>query len=96
MKGGLILNLELMQIMSPAFKHNDTIPKKYSAFGDNVNPPLEIFDVPKEAQSLVLIVDDPDVPPEMGVAVWDHWVVFNIPANITSIPETWREVGTVG
>lgn len=62
-------------VSSTAFAHNKKIPEKYSCHGEDVNPPLEIKGIPKEAKSLVLIVDDPDAP--MGV--WDHWVVWNIP-----------------
>jgi len=61
-------------ITSPAFQNNGLIPTKYTCDGDNVNPPLNIKGTPKETQSLVLIVDDPDAP--MGT--WDHWIVWNI------------------
>jgi Raf kinase inhibitor-like YbhB/YbcL family protein len=64
-----------MRISSPAFKHNELIPVKYTCDGDDVNPPLIIEEVPRGAESLVLIVDDPDAP--MGT--WVHWVVWNIP-----------------
>jgi len=57
------------------FKNNGFIPQKYTCDGNDVNPPLNIEGVPKETQSLALIVDDPDAP--MGT--WDHWVVWNIP-----------------
>jgi Raf kinase inhibitor-like YbhB/YbcL family protein len=43
--------------------------------GDDVSPTLDIKGMPKEAQSLVLIVDDPDAP----VGTWVHWVVYDIP-----------------
>jgi len=64
-----------LTISSPAFKNNGFIPPKYTCDGNDVNPPLNIEGVPKETQSLALIVDDPDAP--MGT--WDHWVVWNIP-----------------
>ena len=51
-----------MKITSKAFKHQEMIPKKYTCQGEDINPPLSIQDVPKEAKSLVLIVDDPDAP----------------------------------
>lgn len=66
-----------MKISSVAFKHNDMIPRKYTCQGDDVSPPLTIEGVPAGAQSLALIVDDPDAP--MGT--WVHWVVFNIPVT---------------
>jgi hypothetical protein len=64
-----------LAVISPAFHHNNMIPRKYSCIGDDVNPALKIENVPERAKSLVLVVDDPDAP--MGT--WDHWVVWNIP-----------------
>ena len=64
-----------MKLISHAFSHNTLIPKKYTCDGDDVNPPFEIEDIPAKAQSLALIVDDPDAP--MGI--WVHWVVYDIP-----------------
>jgi len=63
-----------MKITSPVFENNKPIPKKYSCDGDNINPSLEIFGVPKGAKSLVLIMDDPDAP----IGTFIHWVIFNI------------------
>jgi Raf kinase inhibitor-like YbhB/YbcL family protein len=66
-----------MKITSSAFQHNGMIPSKYTCQGQNINPELEITDIPENTKNLVLIVDDPDAP--MGT--WDHWVVFNIPVQ---------------
>jgi len=64
-----------LRITSPVFENKGFIPAKYTCDGVDVNPPLNIEELPKGTQSLVLIVDDPDAP--MGT--WDHWVVWNIP-----------------
>jgi hypothetical protein len=64
-----------LAVTSSAFEHNKMIPRKYTCDGEDVNPALNIENVPEQAKSLVLIVDDPDAP--MGT--WDHWVVWNIP-----------------
>lgn len=64
-----------MQITSPAFKHNEYMPVKYTCEGEDINPSLVISGIPEDARGLALIMDDPDAP--MGV--WVHWVVFNIP-----------------
>jgi len=64
-----------MKITSPEFAHNTSIPKKFTCEGQDINPPLVISDIPSEAKSLTLIVDDPDAP--MGT--WVHWVAYNIP-----------------
>lgn len=64
-----------LQITSPAFGHNQTIPRRYTCQGQDINPPLEIGGIPEGTKSLVLIMDDPDAP--MGT--WDHWLVYDIP-----------------
>lgn len=80
-KGGKNMNLT-----SSEFKHNDFIPNRFSCEGEDINPPLEITNIPPAAKSLVLIVDDPDAP--MGT--WVHWVVFDMPVSnlikVNSIP----------
>ena len=63
-----------MKLTSPAFEHNQAIPEKYTCQGQDINPPLEIAEIPVRAKSLVLIMDDPDAPG----GNWDHWLVYNI------------------
>lgn len=85
-----------MEIKSYAFQHDGRIPDKYTCDGENISPPLEISDVPENTQSLVLIMEDPDVPKEVRPEqIWDHWVVFNIPPETSSIPENTNP-GTKG
>jgi len=72
-----------MRLSSPAFSHNQSIPSQYTCDDVDVNPPLAISDVPAEAASLVLIVDDPDAPR----GDWVHWTVWNIDPKTTSITE---------
>ncbi|MFN8309671.1 MAG: YbhB/YbcL family Raf kinase inhibitor-like protein [Chitinophagales bacterium] len=64
-----------LSVTSEAFKNNGKIPREYSCQGKEVNPPLAISNIPGEAKSLVLIVEDPDAPK----GVFDHWVMWNIP-----------------
>ena len=85
-----------MKLTSPAFNHGETIPQKYGRDFDNVNPPLQIQDVPVDARSLVLVMDDPDVPEMAGVPVWDHWIVFNVDPSVSDIPENWAVNGVRG
>ena len=66
-----------LNVSSIAFSHGGHIPKKYSCEGENINPPLEISNIPKEAKTLALIVEDPDAPS----GTFYHWLVWNIPPN---------------
>ena len=65
------------------FADNTKIPEKYTCDGNNINPAIEISDVPKGAKSLVLIVDDLDAPGGTFV----HWVVWNISPKTEIIAE---------
>ncbi len=64
-----------MKITSPSFNNNDMMPAKFTYDGLDINPALEIENIPEETKSLALIVDDPDAP----MKTWVHWVVFDIP-----------------
>ncbi len=82
----------IMKLESSAFENNGEIPKKYTCDGEDVSPPLAISEVPEDARSLALIVDDPDAP----AGDWVHWVAFNIPASTASIGENSTPSGVEG
>lgn len=72
-----------MTITSPAFKEGDPIPIEYSCKGADISPPLTWSGTPENTVSFALICDDPDAP----IGTWVHWVYFNIPADVASLPE---------
>ena len=80
-----------MKISSSAFQDGSVIPSKYTCDGEDINPPLEIKDIPEGTKSLVLIVDDPDAP--MGTFL--HWLVFNINPDVSLIEENSLPEGAV-
>lgn len=63
-----------MKLKCPYFQHGESIPKQFTCLGENINPPLEFENVPKNAQSLVLVIEDIDASPKP----WTHWLLFNI------------------
>lgn len=86
-----------MRLSSPAFGHGDKIPPQHTCDGANISPPLKIEDVPDGTKSLVLIMDDPDVPKSIRAdGMWDHWVVFDIPPEVREIPEGKEPPGVPG
>lgn len=79
---------EAMNLTSPNFEHQTEIPKKYTCDGNDMSPELRWSGAPKTTKSFVLIADDPDAPdPKNPKMTWVHWVLYNIPAIITSLSE---------
>ena len=70
-------------VASPAFDDGDAIPARYTCDGENVSPELSIADVPADASSLALLVDDPDAPG----GTFTHWLLWDVPASTEAIPE---------
>jgi Raf kinase inhibitor-like YbhB/YbcL family protein len=85
---------ETMQLTSSAFADNAQIPIKYSYKNENISPPLSWSNAPPDTETFAIIVDDPDAP----VGDWSHWVIFNIPSNVThlseGIPRNYSNQGT--
>ncbi|MGA7615586.1 MAG: YbhB/YbcL family Raf kinase inhibitor-like protein [Thermoanaerobaculia bacterium] len=86
-----------MNITSPAFQDHGPIPVKYTCDGNDTIPPLEFENVPPDAKSLALVMNDPDVPPGVNpTRNWDHWVVYDIPADLREIREGEAPEGVTG
>lgn len=69
-------------LSSSAFNNLGRIPVKYTGNGKDVSPPLHWSNVPENAHSLAIAVDDPDAP-----HTFTHWIIFNIPSNETQLAE---------
>lgn len=75
-------------VTSSAFDQGSEIPTQHTCEGDDVSPPLAWSGAPDGTRSFALIVDDPDAPdPKAPKMTWVHWVVYNIPASVTSLAE---------
>jgi len=72
-----------LELKTRAFANGGEIPKKFTCSGADVSPAMEWSGVSPAAHSLALIADDPDAPR----GTWTHWLVWNIPAHLTSLPE---------
>ena len=89
--GGIIMSsaldkVDVFTVVSNNFKNNDFLPneqvyKGYGCEGGNIAPELSWANAPANTKSFAIICHDPDAPRENG---WYHWLVVNIPANITS------------
>jgi hypothetical protein len=68
-------------LTSSAFTEGALIPKQHTCDAEDISPDLTWSGVPPGAKSLALICDDPDAP----VGTWVHWVLFNIPADVSAL-----------
>ena len=64
-----------MKLSSPEFEQKAFIPQRFTCQGKGINPGLIIEGIPEKAESLALIMDDPDAPGGDFV----HWVLYDIP-----------------
>lgn len=77
-----------MKITSTAFVNGGEIPRRHTCEGEDTAPPLAWSDIPANAQSLALIVDDPDAPdPTAPKITWVHWVLYDIAPVARGISE---------
>jgi hypothetical protein len=72
-----------LELTSSAFTQGTPIPAAYSCDGKGTSPPLAWSGAPADTKSFALIMDDPDAP----VGTFVHWVIYNIPAQTSVLPE---------
>jgi Raf kinase inhibitor-like YbhB/YbcL family protein len=80
---------QTMTLTSPDIKDGGTIAneqvfKGFGCTGGNISPALTWSGAPANTKSFAISIYDPDAPTGSG---WWHWVVYNIPANTTSLPK---------
>ncbi len=75
-------------LVSPSFEHQGDMPVRFTCEGADVSPALKWSGLPQGTRTLALIVDDPDAPdPKNPRMTWVHWILYNIPATVTELPE---------
>ncbi|NUP13656.1 MAG: YbhB/YbcL family Raf kinase inhibitor-like protein [Polyangiaceae bacterium] len=77
-----------IDVTSPAFKAGGAIPRRYATQGANVSPPLKFRGIPREAEEIVVLCEDPDAPLFRPFA---HWIVTGISPSVTELPEGLEE-----
>lgn len=55
----------------------------FGCLGDNKSPQLSWANAPAGTKSFAITMYDPDAPTGSG---WWHWLVFDIPADVSDIP----------
>ena len=78
-----------MNLSCAAFEDGASIPDRHTAYGDNISPAFSWSHVPDSARSLAVFCHDPDAPlvtPD-GKYGYVHWLLYNIPAEVTDLPE---------
>ena len=70
-----------LELVSSAVGDDGRIEDRFTAYHDNISPPLSWTQV-IEAETYALIVQDPDAPTEQPVI---HWMIWNIPGSASSL-----------
>jgi Raf kinase inhibitor-like YbhB/YbcL family protein len=78
------LNVADLKLTSPAFKHHERIPDKYTGDAQDVSPPLEWTGVPHGTKAFAVVLHDPDAPLVDG---FTHWVLYGISGDASGLPE---------
>jgi Raf kinase inhibitor-like YbhB/YbcL family protein len=76
-----------MVLTISAWADGTQIPAKHTQAGEQISPELKWTNVPAGTQSFVVNMLDPDVSVMRGTETQPHWIVWNIPATATGLPE---------
>jgi Raf kinase inhibitor-like YbhB/YbcL family protein len=71
-------------VESPTFVFNGCLPKRYTADGEGISPPLSWDDCPAGTASIAIIVEDADSPTPHPLV---HVIAVDLPADARSLPE---------
>lgn len=71
-----------IRIISKIFEEGEIIPDRYACKGVNISPPLD-WDAIQGTVKYAIICEDPDAPS----GTWTHWVIFNLPGDVSHVDE---------
>ena len=76
-----------LTVTSAVFHDGETIPSSavfddFGCTGKNQSPDLTWSGAPAGTKSYAVTIHDPDAPTTVG---WVHWVLFDIPGDVTSL-----------
>ena len=80
------------KLTSPAFNDGGTLPEKYTCDGGRASPPLAWSNPPVGTKFFAITMHHIPGPGDKHV----YLVIYNIPANVLSLPENARDIGTFG
>ena len=79
-------------LRSPEMADGGTMPKEFSGEGIGSTPPLEWSGAPAGTKSYALLMHHTDAKGEHI----SYWMLYNIPANVQSLPKDVKGIGTLG
>lgn len=77
-----------LSLATTAFLDQGILPVLYTCDGKNVSPQFAWTNLPKNTRALAMVVSDPEAPQ----GTWYHWVIYNLPTDVTELPENVTEL----
>jgi Raf kinase inhibitor-like YbhB/YbcL family protein len=85
-----------LTVTSKAFVNGGLMPVRYTHDGENVSPDIAWQGAPAGTKSFLVIMEDRDIPSRsIHLLVWTHWLVYNIPGDVTSLPEALPQAASL-
>lgn len=78
------VSINELAVSSPAFATGARLDDRFAREGGDVQPPLRVEGIPREAKELAIICHDPDAPLPYG---FTHWLLYGVPPEVVEIPE---------
>ena len=83
-------NAYAFTLKTNAFQDKGSLPILYTCDGNDISPALSWINPPAKTASFALILSDPDAPG----GTFYHWILYNIPVTITTLPEGLTQLPT--